>query len=92
MQQVFLSPTMGQHTGFGQVMTIDMLRHLFRSYEAIGYIDLEENAVKMMGPYYPAEPLVRIIDQLKKGREFSRPGGQMIEKSMMVSKLITLLA
>ena len=46
----------------------------------------------MMGPYDPAEPLARIIDQLKKGQEFARAGGQTIENVMMVSKCITLLA
>ena len=44
-----------------------MLQHLFRSYGTIGKIDLEENAVKMMGTYDHAEILARLIDQLEKG-------------------------
>ena len=55
-------------------------------------IDLKENAVKMMGPYNPAEPLARIIEHLEKGREFARAGGQTISDNMMMSKGITLLA
>ena len=44
-----------------------MLQHIFYRYGAIDKIDLEENAVKMMGPYDPAEPLAQIIEQSKKG-------------------------
>ena len=47
-----------------------MLQHLLSSYEAIHRSDLEENAVKMMGPYDPAEPLARSIEQYEEGRVF----------------------
>ena len=69
-----------------------MLQHLFASYGAIEEIDLKENAVKMMGPYDPAEPLARLIEQLEKEREFARAGGQKIFDAMMMSKGVTLLA
>ena len=68
-----------------------MLQHLFRYYGAIDEIDLEENAVKMMGEYDPPETLVLLIGQLDKGQEFTREGGQTIANAMMVSKGITLL-
>ena len=58
---------------------------------AIDIIDLEENAVKMMGPYRPTEPLAQPIEQFKKERELSRAGGQKIYDAMMMSKGITLL-
>ena len=45
-----------------------MIQHLFTNYRAIYEIDPEENVVKMMGPYNPAEPLARLIKQLEKGR------------------------
>ena len=45
-----------------------------------------------MGPYDPAEPLARLIEQLEKGREFARAGGQTIAAAMVVSEGITLLA
>ena len=45
-----------------------MLQHLFSSHRVIDKIDLEENAVKMMGPFDPTEPLDRLIEQLEKGR------------------------
>ena len=45
----------------------------------------------MMGPYDPAEPLTRLIDQLKKGSEFARAVGQKIANVIMVSKGIALL-
>ena len=64
---VFLYPMVDQLTGFGQVSALIMLKHLFSSYGAIGKINLEENAVKMMGPYDPNEPLAQIIKQLEKG-------------------------
>ena len=54
VQQVFLSPIMGQLIGFGQVTSLHMLQNIFRSYGAIDKINLEENAVNMMGPYDPA--------------------------------------
>ena len=60
-------------------------------YKVIYKINLEGNTVKMMGPYYPSEPLTCLINQLKKGQEFSRSGGQMIANSMMALKGITLL-
>ena len=57
VEPVFLSPLVDQLTGFGPVSAITMLKHQFASYRAIKRIDLEENVVKMMGPYNPAEPL-----------------------------------
>ena len=46
----------------------------------------------MMGPYNPTEPLARLIEQLEKGREFVRSGGQEISDSVMMSKGINLMA
>ena len=40
---------------------------MFTYYEAIDEIDLDENGVKMMGPYNPVEPLAHLINQQKKG-------------------------
>ena len=57
-----------QLTGFGQVTALTMLQHLLSIYWAIDEIDLEENAVKMMGSYDLAESLARLIEQLEKGR------------------------
>ena len=45
-----------------------------------------------MGLYDPMEPLTQLIEQLGKGREFARAGGQKITDSMMVSKGITFMA
>ena len=59
---------MNQLTGFGQVSALTMLQHLFTSYRAIDETDLEENAIKMMGPYDPAKLLARLIKKLEKGR------------------------
>ena len=68
-----------------------MLQNLFSSYGRIEKIDLEENPVKMMGPYDPAEPLAWLIEQLEKGREFAIEGGQKIYDTMMMSKVINML-
>ena len=48
---------------------------MFTYYEAIYEIYLEENKVKMMGPYNPAETITRLIKPLEKGRYFTREGG-----------------
>ena len=56
VEPVFLFPLVDKLTGFGRVSTLTMLQHLFSSYRAINKIELEENAVKIMGPYDPAEP------------------------------------
>ena len=53
VEPAFLYPLVDHLTGFGQVSAITMIQHLFKSYEAIDEIDLEENAVKMIGPYDP---------------------------------------
>ena len=50
VERVFLSPLVDQTTGFRQVFALTILQHLFSSYRLIEGIDLEENAVKMMGP------------------------------------------
>ena len=92
MEPVLLSPLVDQLTGFGKVSALTMLHHIFSSYRAINKIDLEENTIKMMGPYDPAEPLAQIIEQLEKGRKFAGAGGQKISNAMMMSKGITLLA
>ena len=73
-------------------MALTMLKHLLSIYWAIDEINLEENAVKMMGPYDPAESLARLIEQLEKGREFAQEGGQTISDNMMMNKGITSLA
>ena len=83
---------MDQLTGSVELMVLDILQHLFRSYGAIKKIDLKENVVMIICPYEPSEPLSCLIDQIKSGREFSRPGGQTITIVTMVSKGITLLA
>ena len=57
VEPVFLSPLVDHITGCGQVSTLTMLQHLFSSYGVIDEIDLEENSVKMMGLYDPAELL-----------------------------------
>ena len=44
-----------------------MLQNIFTRYKAIDEIHLEENAVKMMGPYDPEEPLAQLIKQLESG-------------------------
>ena len=51
LEPVFLSPLVNQFTGFGQVTALTVLLHLFSRYRSIYKIDLEGNAVKMMGPY-----------------------------------------
>ena len=63
VEPVFIFPMVNQLTGFGQVSTLTMLQHLFSRYGAIYEIDLEENEVKMTGPYNTAEPLARLIEQ-----------------------------
>ena len=67
VEPVFLFSMVDQLTGFGQVSALTILQHLFVSYGAIAEFDLRENAVKMMGPYNPAEPLDRLIKQLGRG-------------------------
>ena len=42
---------------------------MFSSYGVIDEIYLEENSVKIMGPYNPEELLSRLIDQLEKGKD-----------------------
>ena len=76
---------MDQLTWFEQVSALAMIQHLLSSHGVINKIDLEENAVKMMGPYNPAEPLARLIEQLEKGGYFERAGGQTISDAMMIS-------
>ena len=92
VEPVFQSPLVDQLSGFGQVPSLIMIQHLISIYGDINRIDLGENAVKMMGPYNPAEPLDLLIEQLEKGREFTRSGGQTISDAMMMSKGITLLS
>ena len=67
VESVFLSPLVNQLTGFGQVSALIVLQHLLYRYGAIDGINLEENAVKTMGPSDPAEPLSQLINQLEKG-------------------------
>ena len=68
VEPVFIYPLVNQLPGFGQVSVPTMLHHLFASFRAVEKINLEENAVIMMEPYDPAEPLARRIKQLEKGR------------------------
>ena len=53
--------------GFKKVTCMVMMAHLFRAYGKIDDINLKEDAVKMMGPYNPAEPPARLIEKMKKG-------------------------
>ena len=49
---VFLSPLKDQLTGFCKFTALHMLQHLFSSYGYIEKIDLKENYINIMGPYY----------------------------------------
>ena len=64
VEPVFLSPLVDQLTNFGQVTALTILQHIFSRYGEIEEIGIEENAVKIIGPYNPTEPLVRLIEQL----------------------------
>ena len=68
VQPVFLYTLVYYLTGLGQVNAIQMLHNLFNYYREIDWINLEENAVKIMGPYDPSESLACLIKQLEKGR------------------------
>ena len=57
VELVFLYSLVDQLKGFEKMNTLNMLQHLFSSYGATNEIDLEGNALKMMGPSDPAEPL-----------------------------------
>ena len=63
VEPVFLSPMVYHLTRFLQVSELTMIQLLFTSNRVVDEIDLEENAVKMMGPYDPAEPLDQFIEQ-----------------------------
>ena len=91
VRPVFLSSLVDQFTGSGKVLALTMLYNIFTSYREIDKIDLEGNVVKIMGPYYPVEPLSQLINKLERGVEFARSGGQTISGAMVVSKNITLL-
>ena len=52
---------MYQLTGSVQVPVLTMFQQLFSSYGEIYEINLQDIAVKMMGPYNPAEPLAQFI-------------------------------
>ena len=91
VEPVLLSPLVYQLTGFVHVSALTMTQHLFSSYGAINEIDLKENAVKMMGPYDPAEPYARLIELLEKGIESARAGGLTISNAMIMLIGMTLL-
>ena len=61
IKPVFLSPTKGEFTGFGQVVALEMTDNLFGAYRVIDEIGLEENSVCMVGVYHLVEPLARLI-------------------------------
>ena len=91
VEPVILSPLVDQLTGFGQVTALTIEQNFFSSYGAIDNIDLEENTVKVMGPYNPSKPLFQLIEKLEKGREFAQAGGYTISNANIMSKDITLL-
>ena len=64
VEPVFLSPLLYQLTWFVKVLALTIIQHLFTRYRVIDKIDIEENMVKMMGPYNPAELPAQLIEQL----------------------------
>ena len=76
VEPVFLSPMADQLTGFGQVSALTMIKQLFSNYVKIDKIDLQENSVKTMGPYNPAEPLARLIKKWKRGENSREQEGR----------------
>ena len=71
VEPFILYPLVEKLTVFGQVSSLVMLQNIFTSYRAIDEIYLEENKVKMMGTYDPAQPLSRLIKKLEKGKDFA---------------------
>ena len=57
VEPVSLSPLVNQLTGFEQVPALTMLQHVFSRYGVIDEINIEENAVNIMGPYEPTGSL-----------------------------------
>ena len=49
-------------------MALEMMGHIFRANREIENINLEENAVKITGPYNPEEPPACLIEKLDKGQ------------------------
>ena len=49
-------------------MALYMMGHISRANREIENINLEENAVKIMGPYNPEEPPSCLIEKLDKGQ------------------------
>ena len=68
VETIFLYPIKDQLTGFGQFMALEMMGHIFRANREIENINLEENAVKITGPYNPEEPPACLIEKLDKGQ------------------------
>ena len=66
VQPVCLSPLVDQLKCFGHFYVLAILQHLFPFYEVIDEVDLEENTIKLMEPYDPAEPLARLIKNWKR--------------------------
>ena len=78
VQPGFLSQPVDQLKGFEQVTKLQILQRIFNSYGQIDETDLEENALKMMGPYNPKEPLAQLFKKLEKGSELACAGERQL--------------
>ena len=78
VEPVFLSPLVYQIKGFGHLSALAMPQHFLSSYMEIDEIGLEENDVKMMGTYDPAEAPDRLIEELEKGGELAQQEGRRL--------------
>ena len=61
VEPVFLFSLVDQITVLRQVSTLPVLNQFFSSYGVIDKIDLDENYVKIIGPFNPAKPPGRLI-------------------------------
>ena len=63
---VFLSLIKYHITGFGQVISLEMINFVFRAYGTINDNEIKENAVWIMGAYKMAKPLARLKEKIER--------------------------
>jgi hypothetical protein len=70
---------------------MQLLTHLYNTYNVITPIDIEGNATKMREPFDPTLPIETLFDQIKSVVEFADAGNRTYNPEKVVSRAYLLI-
>jgi hypothetical protein len=79
------------HTGFANVTSCQLIRHLLRTYGNITPTDLAHNDQKFRAAYEPAQPMEALFSQIKDAMDFADAGNSPYIAAQVVTNAYAIM-